>query len=109
MTAMEVYGRHKPFEISSTAVDQNDNEKDRVEVGDDRCCTNNSAPHQTHGPVGDIILSTKNIGKQRENDERPGKRLAGLREYAHQPLIKRRLLIIALVSSSRCYKETNHP
>lgn len=94
---MEMCGRYRPFEIASTSVDQNDNEKDRVEVGNDGCCANNSTPHQTHSPVGDIILQTKNIGEQRKIDERPGKRLAGLREYAHQPLIKSRLLIMMLV------------
>jgi len=45
-----------PFEIPPTSVDQDDDEKDGVEVWNDGSWTDNSTPHETHDPVGHVVL-----------------------------------------------------
>jgi hypothetical protein len=48
--------RHAPLEITCRAVNEHRDEEDAVEVWDGRCCADDQAPGEAHGPVCHVIL-----------------------------------------------------
>jgi hypothetical protein len=48
--------RHAPLEITGRAVDEHGDEEDAVEVWDGRCCADDQAPGEAHGPVCHVVL-----------------------------------------------------
>lgn len=64
-------------------------EEQGIEVWDGGCETDDCSPGEAHGPVGHIVLGIEILVSTKDAQKTA---LAGLREYAHQPLVRRRLL-----------------
>ena len=47
---------HAPLEITSRAVNEHCDEEDTVEVWDGRCCADDQAPGEAHGPICHVVL-----------------------------------------------------
>jgi len=43
------------FKVTAATMDEDDNEEDRVEVGDGGGSSNDGTPHEGHDPVGDVV------------------------------------------------------
>ncbi len=54
---MNIEGRNDvPLEVSSTSMNQDSYEEDRIEVRNGSCEANDSSPCEAHSPVGDVVL-----------------------------------------------------
>ena len=84
-----IVGKHSPFEIPATTVNEDCDEEHGVEIRDGCRRADDSAPGEAHYPIGNIILVFR-IQDVNSHQRRAG--LTGLRLYAHQPLVSRRLL-----------------
>ncbi len=100
---------HAPLEITGRAVNEHGDEEDAVEIWDGRCCADDQAPGEAHGPVGHVVLY---FGDGSSESTTPVAGFVaralrtGLRETPHQPLVRRRLLqefrSVRMVFSRRC-------
>jgi hypothetical protein len=78
-----------PFKVTATTMNEHSDEEHGIEVRDWCCSTNDCSPGEAHGPVGNVILPINVLA----SIEGAWKIVCtGLREYAHQPLVRRRLL-----------------
>lgn len=48
------------LKVASTAMDEDGDEEDGVEVGNDGCTSDHCTPAEAHGPVGDVVLRKRN-------------------------------------------------
>jgi len=47
------------LKVASTAMDEDGDEEDGVEVGNDGCTSDHCTPAEAHGPVGDVVRFTR--------------------------------------------------
>ena len=71
-------------------MDENGDEEDAIKVRDRSSGTNDSAPEEAHGPIGDVVLVISNVNRAVLVCHQLGH--TGLREYFHHPHVKRRFL-----------------
>lgn len=77
-----------PLEVASATVNEDSNEEDGVEVRDGGAQALAETPRETHGPIRDVVLFIK-VSTRFETVACMTR--TGLREYAHQPSVRRRL------------------
>lgn len=51
------------FKVTATAMDENHDEKNTIEIGDDSCPADDRAPTKGHDPVGNVVL----VARQRHS------------------------------------------
>jgi hypothetical protein len=78
-----------PFEVTATTVDKHCDEEHGIKVRDGGSQTDDRSPGEAHSPVGNIVLPIDVLASTKAARKMG---LTGLREYAHQPLVRRRLL-----------------
>lgn len=76
------------LKVTATAVDENCDEKDGIEIRDSGRPSDDNTPTKGHHPIGNIVLD-----ECMSTMFTTGKRsITGLREYFHHPLTRSRLL-----------------
>lgn len=79
-------------------------EEHRVEVWYGRCGADAKTPCEALNPVGGVVLAEIRI-KQCDKKITVRVSLTGLRAYAHQPLVRRRLLYMRHVKTFKLHRE----